>query len=398
MLLGRHRLRPGDRADPHRTGRRTGPGLPQLHAPRHRRGGGRSTSRSGCTAGRSPSATPNSPGPWASSRAAPLRRSEVREAVLELRRGKGMVLDPADPDTYSAGSFFTNPILDADARRAGRPWRSDDRLRTPTSALPGLSRPPTAAVKLSAAWLIERAGFAQGSSRTRRPGGRLQQAHSGADQPRRHAPPTCSRWPARSGTGCAPRSPSRCTPEPVLVGVGLDEADAAAPGVNVRHRPRHPGRHPDTCDGLRCMSATRPRRGRDPHVRVPHVSVCSAIRCVMKGDLTMRTRPPRDSRPDGGAGGPRAASRPAGRAGCAVRGGRGRHGATTPGVDAPTGDGARASGPPAAGGTGRGTDDQEQLRLADSIRVSSKPKFGSDRRRRRTTRSRSPCSPPRSRT
>ena len=38
--------------------------------------------------------------------------AEVREAVLELRRGKGMVLDPADPDTVSAGSFFTNPILD----------------------------------------------------------------------------------------------------------------------------------------------------------------------------------------------------------------------------------------------------------------------------------------------
>src|SRR5699024_1742895 len=36
---------------------------------------------------------------------------EVRAAVLELRRGKGMVLDAADPDTWSAGSFFTNPVL-----------------------------------------------------------------------------------------------------------------------------------------------------------------------------------------------------------------------------------------------------------------------------------------------
>ena len=47
--------------------------------------------------------------------------SQVREAVLELRRGKGMVLDPADHDTWSAGSFFTNPFVepaDAAGRRA----------------------------------------------------------------------------------------------------------------------------------------------------------------------------------------------------------------------------------------------------------------------------------------
>ena len=39
--------------------------------------------------------------------------ADVREAVLALRRGKGMVIDPADPDSVSAGSFFTNPILDS---------------------------------------------------------------------------------------------------------------------------------------------------------------------------------------------------------------------------------------------------------------------------------------------
>ncbi len=54
--------------------------------------------------------------------------AEVRDAVLALRRGKGMVLDPADPDSVSAGSFFTNPILSGDAfaeleRRAERPPR-----------------------------------------------------------------------------------------------------------------------------------------------------------------------------------------------------------------------------------------------------------------------------------
>jgi UDP-N-acetylmuramate dehydrogenase len=79
--------------------------------------------------------------------------ADVREAVLALRRGKGMVLDGADPDTVSAGSFFTNPILAAEQlaeveRRAGeRPpaWPEGD-----------------GRVKTSAAWLIERAGFRRG--------------------------------------------------------------------------------------------------------------------------------------------------------------------------------------------------------------------------------------------
>jgi UDP-N-acetylmuramate dehydrogenase len=79
----------------------------------------------------------------------------VRDAVLALRRRKGMVLDPADPDTFSAGSFFTNPILDADAFAA-------------LQARAGADGPPPAwpeadgRVKTSAAWLIERAGFHRG--------------------------------------------------------------------------------------------------------------------------------------------------------------------------------------------------------------------------------------------
>ncbi len=72
---------------------------------------------------------------------APLR--EVREAVLALRRGKGMVVDPDDPDSISAGSFFTNPILDADAyERLAAAAASFDR---PAAGLPrsptGASRP-----------------------------------------------------------------------------------------------------------------------------------------------------------------------------------------------------------------------------------------------------------------
>ena len=72
--------------------------------------------------------------------------ADVREAVLGLRRSKGMVLDPADHDTWSAGSFFTNPVVDPDALPEGAPsWPQADGL-----------------VKTSAAWLIERSGFGKG--------------------------------------------------------------------------------------------------------------------------------------------------------------------------------------------------------------------------------------------
>lgn len=82
---------------------------------------------------------------------------DVRDAVLGLRRGKGMVLDPGDHDTWSAGSFFTNPILDADSA-----------ARLPSAA----PRWPAAddMVKISAAWLIEQAGFSRGYVG---PGGRV---------------------------------------------------------------------------------------------------------------------------------------------------------------------------------------------------------------------------------
>jgi len=73
--------------------------------------------------------------------------TDVREAVLALRRSKGMVLDEADHDTWSAGSFFTNPILDtASDVPAGAPqWPM-----------------PDGRVKTSAAWLIEHAGIPKG--------------------------------------------------------------------------------------------------------------------------------------------------------------------------------------------------------------------------------------------
>jgi UDP-N-acetylmuramate dehydrogenase len=76
---------------------------------------------------------------------APLQ--DVRDTVIALRRGKGMVLDPADPDSRSAGSFFTNPIVPADRAVEGCPsWPADG-----------------GRVKLSAAWLVEHAGFGKGT-------------------------------------------------------------------------------------------------------------------------------------------------------------------------------------------------------------------------------------------
>jgi UDP-N-acetylmuramate dehydrogenase len=81
--------------------------------------------------------------------------AEVREAVLALRRGKGMVIDPADPDSVSAGSFFTNPILEREAF-AALAERAGPDLRPPAWL------EPDGRVKTSAAWLIERAGFRRG--------------------------------------------------------------------------------------------------------------------------------------------------------------------------------------------------------------------------------------------
>jgi UDP-N-acetylmuramate dehydrogenase len=70
----------------------------------------------------------------------------VRAAVIAIRKRKGMVLDPNDPDTRSDGSFFMNPIVDASKATEEMPSYP---------AADGM-------VKLSAAWLIERAGFQKG--------------------------------------------------------------------------------------------------------------------------------------------------------------------------------------------------------------------------------------------
>jgi len=100
--------------------------------------------------------------------------ADVRAAVLELRRGKGMVLDPADPDTVSAGSFFTNPVLGPDefarlervvsARSPGVrvPTYPAEAHAVPTGRSPQSPQALPGYVKVPAAWLIEQAGFGKG--------------------------------------------------------------------------------------------------------------------------------------------------------------------------------------------------------------------------------------------
>lgn len=83
----------------------------------------------------------------------------ARETVLRLRAGKGMVLDPEDHDTWSAGSFFTNPVLGPEQYEAFL-VRAKDRLGD------GVTPPAFPAAdgrtKTSAAWLIDKAGFTKG--------------------------------------------------------------------------------------------------------------------------------------------------------------------------------------------------------------------------------------------
>ena len=82
---------------------------------------------------------------------APARR--VRDTVIALRRAKGMVLDPADADSVSAGSFFVNPVVDEALA---------DHVERAAGARPPRFEAGPGRVKLAAGWLVERAGFTKG--------------------------------------------------------------------------------------------------------------------------------------------------------------------------------------------------------------------------------------------
>jgi len=139
--------------------------------------------------------------------------TDVRAAVLELRRSKGMVLDPADHDTWSAGSFFTNPVLDAATADRVAASAADERMpRWPTD---------NGMVKLSAAWLISQSGFRRGHPG---PGGRvgLSSRHSLALTNRGGGTTEDLLALAREvRDGVRARFGVTLTPEPVLVGCAL---------------------------------------------------------------------------------------------------------------------------------------------------------------------------------
>ncbi len=91
---------------------------------------------------------------------------ELRQAVLELRRSKGMLLDSSDHDTWSAGSFFTNPIMKEDGDAAKKLPSDAPRFpvekRSLVSSIAGKAPTAPGIFKTSAAWLISKAGFEKG--------------------------------------------------------------------------------------------------------------------------------------------------------------------------------------------------------------------------------------------
>jgi UDP-N-acetylmuramate dehydrogenase len=137
--------------------------------------------------------------------------SRVREAVLALRARKGMVLDDADHDTWSVGSFFTNPVV------------AEPVFRQLASRVDGAvpNYPAPDGVKLAAGWLVERAGFAKG--------------YPGADAPARlstkHALALTNRGDATTADvialaravrdGVKAKFGIELTPEPILIGAAL---------------------------------------------------------------------------------------------------------------------------------------------------------------------------------
>jgi UDP-N-acetylmuramate dehydrogenase len=146
--------------------------------------------------------------------------AEAREAVLTLRRGKGMVLDPADPDTRSAGSFFTNPVI-----AAGR--YSDLEAKLAAEAGGPVAVPhwpePDGRFKVSAAWLIEQAGFARGFALAADPdGARVSTKHTLAlTNPGHASTASLMRLARQIRAGVLEKFGVELVNEPVLIGVSL---------------------------------------------------------------------------------------------------------------------------------------------------------------------------------
>jgi UDP-N-acetylmuramate dehydrogenase len=137
--------------------------------------------------------------------------AEVREAVLSLRAGKGMVLDEADHDTWSVGSFFTNPVVSA---------AEYERLKNSVDG-PVPNYPAPDGVKLAAGWLVERAGFGKGYPNEDAPA-RLSTKHALAVTNRGAATTADVIALARAvRDGVRAAFGIDLTPEPILIGASL---------------------------------------------------------------------------------------------------------------------------------------------------------------------------------
>jgi UDP-N-acetylmuramate dehydrogenase len=146
--------------------------------------------------------------------------ADARAAVLALRRGKGMVLDPADPDTRSAGSFFTNPVIAA--ARYG-----DLEAKVAAEAGGPVTVPhwpePDGRIKVSAAWLIEQSGFRKGYALAADPqGARVSTKHTLAlTNPGQASTASLMRLARQIRSGVLERFGVELVNEPVLIGVSL---------------------------------------------------------------------------------------------------------------------------------------------------------------------------------
>ncbi|MHA2787947.1 UDP-N-acetylmuramate dehydrogenase [Corynebacterium sp. S7] len=139
----------------------------------------------------------------------------ARASVLEVRASKGMVLDAADHDTWSAGSFFTNPVVSAELAEAIDAKVGEE----------GMPRFPQedGREKLSAAWLIERAGFSRGFPGEDAPA-RLSTKHTLALTNRGNAKASDIASLARTvRDGVEEKFGVRLVPEPVWVGMSIDD-------------------------------------------------------------------------------------------------------------------------------------------------------------------------------
>jgi UDP-N-acetylmuramate dehydrogenase len=149
---------------------------------------------------------------------------DVRDAVLAIRRRKGMVIDTTDPDTRSVGSFFMNPVVDrATFERLAGSWS--------TGADPSGPRVPHFAmengeVKIPAAWLIERSGFGRGhidgavGLSTKHPLAIINRAGATARN--------IVRFARRIKTAVRDRFGINLRPEPVFIGFDANDPDIAS--------------------------------------------------------------------------------------------------------------------------------------------------------------------------